>query len=146
MVTPELQLIPRILRNDVRLRPTANATQRRVQIETLPAGNGECTPVNGNIHQCGRGWSCLHIHCPRRRSVCLQAAPPQRRLGTRTHTSPSSLMGSVLVGKELFSTSPTDFNELQVVANVTAGRHTFRANFDNDWCGGCGGNPDGRTR
>ena len=32
------------------------------------------------------------------------------------------------------------------MANVTAGRHTFRARFDNDWCGGCGGNPDGLGR
>ena len=56
------------------------------------------------------------------------------------------LDGQRIGRKELFSTSPTDFNEVQVIANVTAGRHTFRANFDNDWCGGCNGNPDGLGR
>ena len=106
VVTPELQLIPRILRNDVRLAATANATQRRVQIETLPAGDGECTPVNGNIHQCGPGGRHTFT-APRGQYVrCARGAGR----APRTHTSPSGSMGGI--GRRSSSRRAMDANEL----------------------------------
>ena len=146
VVTPELQLIPRILRNDVRLAATANATQRRVQIETLPAGDGECTPVNGNIHQCGAGGRVYTFTAPEEGQYVFKLRASAAQAGPENAHFTFELDGQSIGRRELFSTSQSDFNELQVVANVTAGRHTFRARFDNDWCGGCGGNPDGLGR
>ena len=139
MVTPEL-LIPRILRNDVRLAATANATQRRSRLRRSRQAMAN-VPVNGNIHQCGAGGRVYTFTAPEEGQYVFKRS--RRRRAPRTHTSPSSLMGRASVGESL-STSQSDFNELQV-ANVTAGRHTFRARFDNDWCG-AGGNPDARTR
>ena len=60
----------------------ANATQRRVQVESLPAGNGECTPVNGNISQCGPGGRVYTFTAPEEGQY-VQTAGLQRRLGTK---------------------------------------------------------------
>jgi hypothetical protein len=146
VVTPELQLIPRILRNDVRLRPTANATRRRVEVESLPAGNGEGAAVNGNVMQGGSGGRVYTFVAPEDGQYVFKLRASATQAGGDPVQFAFELDGRSIGSRNLYSTSFNDFNELEVVANVTAGRHTFRANFTNDWCGGCNGNPDGLGR
>jgi len=146
VVTPVLQLVPRILRNDVRIRLNTNTSVRRAEVESLPSGSGECGTFNGFVGQCGNGGRTFTFDAPeagryvfRVRASADQAGPDHTRLRF-------NLDGRNIGERPVYSTSRSDANIVEVVADVPAGRHTFQSYYFNEWCGGCGGSPDGLNR
>jgi hypothetical protein len=139
VVTPELQLIPRILAYSAAINLENASVRTEWEAENLP-GNAMCGVYGGMAaYQCDVGASRIATFTVSERgSVVLETRAGAQQAGLDRALLRFYVDGAP-VGENITVTGERAFQWYRHELILDAGEHTVGVQFENDWCGACGG-------